>query len=54
MLGIAADQRARQGDDLAAGSDQSSSRMALGCIGSFLFVNLIEDEILEDSSAADA
>src|SRR4051794_34339389 len=40
MFGVAADQCASQGDDLAASSNEGRCGMALSCISSFLFMYL--------------
>ena len=47
MFGIAADERARQGDDFPTRGDQRAGRMALCRVRSFLFVDFVEHEILE-------
>src|SRR5258708_391391 len=49
MLGIAANQGTGQGDDLPTASGQGAGRVALCSIRAFLFVDLVENEVLEEA-----
>src|ERR1051325_5879917 len=48
MLGIAADQSARESNDFAATRGQGSCGVALSRVCPFLFVNLVQDQIFEE------
>ena len=48
MLGIAADQGAGEGDDLSARGCQGTGRVALGGVRAFLFVDFVQDQVLEE------
>src|SRR4051812_24111382 len=48
MFGVAADQRTGQRHDLLASRSQGTCGMALSCVGTLLFVDLIQDQVLEE------